>query len=181
MWISQEPGYEGFELDELFWVIKQKSDTETRENPYIMTMVSRIPRQLVGFAVDDAKLQTTLQQIVDSVAPAKLYCTDGYYGYSDIVFPGRHHQNIYNKNDTYIVEGSNADLRHYIPGLARRSRCFYRTLETVRAVLSIFVDAYNKFGEYKLKNRKPVLHKSKNPPKHLHKFRDLPLSFLDFL
>jgi len=51
------------------------------------------------------------------------------------------------------VESINADLRHYIPGLRRRSRIFYRTLETFQAVLSVFVDAYNKFGDYKL-NRK---------------------------
>ena len=32
--------------------------------------------------------------------------------------------NIHNKKDTFTVEDVNADLRHYIPTLARRSRCF---------------------------------------------------------
>lgn len=50
------------------------------------------------------------------------------------------------KNDTFTVEGVNADLRHYIPTLARRSRCFPRKLENLRAVLAVFVQAYNRFG-----------------------------------
>lgn len=166
MWISDKTEYSAFELDEIFWFIKEKAQTETRENTYIMTMISRIPRQIVGFAVDNKKLQSTLQGIVDSVPPAQRYFTDGYYGYAEVIFPGRLYQNIYNKNDTYLVEGTNADLRHYIPGLRRRSRCFYRTLETFHTVLSVFIDAYNKFGEAKLK---------------YHKKRELPFSVLDFI
>lgn len=69
----------------------------------------------------------------------------------------------------------------YIPGLARRSCCFYRSLETFQAVLEVFEHAYNKFGEVKFKHRVPVLHKSPDPQKHLHKFRDPPGCFLDFL
>jgi IS1 family transposase len=170
VWISPKTDFGTFELDEIFWFIKQKADTETHENTYIMTMISRVPRQIVGFAVDNTKAQSILQGIVDSVPAAERYCTDGYYGYADVVFPGKHIQNKLNKNDTYIVEGTNADLRHYIPGLARRNRCFYRTLETFIAVLSIFIDAYNKFGEAKL-----IYHQKY--PRH----RDLPFSFLDFL
>ncbi len=47
------------------------------------------------------------------------------------------------------------------------------------AVLSVFIDAYNKFGEWKMKNRKPVSHKSTS--KHLHKWRYPGVSVLDFL
>ncbi|MCI8527369.1 MAG: IS1 family transposase [Oscillospiraceae bacterium] len=55
--------------------------------------------------------------------------------------------NIHNKNDTFTVEGVNADLRHYIPALARRSRCFPRKLENLQAVLAVFAHAYNRFGQ----------------------------------
>jgi len=77
------------------------------------------------------------------------------------------------------VEGINADLRHYLPVLARRVRCFCRQLETLIAVVSVFVDAYNKFGDYKAKHRIPVIHRSSS--KRLHKFRDCPLGLVDFL
>ena len=46
-------------------------------------------------------------------------------------------------------EGVNADLRHYIPTLARRSRCFPRKLENLQSILTVFVRAYNRFGAQK--------------------------------
>lgn len=91
--------------------------------------------------------------MVDSAPQAKKYCTDGYFGYLDVIFPGKHIFNIHNKNDTFTVEGVNADLRHYIPTLARRSRCFPRKLENLQAVLNVFVWAYNRFGAQKARFR----------------------------
>ena len=70
-----------------------------------------------------------------------------------MIYPGVHVRNVKNKSDTYTVEGINADLRHYIPVLARRSRCFARSLETLYAVVEVFVDAYNRFGKAKYKYR----------------------------
>ena len=115
--------YEYFELDELYWFIEKKLCTETRENVYIMTMVSREPRQIVGFDVSFDKLPKRIQNIITQM---------------DIM-------------DTFTVEGVNTDLRHYIPVLARRSRCFSRSLETLKAVVAVFVDAYNQFGLAKFK------------------------------
>ncbi|MCL2413542.1 MAG: IS1 family transposase [Bacteroidales bacterium] len=168
-------------MDEIYWFINKKERSKTRENTYIMTMISREPRQIVGFDVQFDKGVFRLQGIVDNAPEAENYSTDGNPSYCDVIFPGKHNRNIRDKRDTHTIESINADLRHYISGLARRSRCFYRSIETLQAVLEIFVDAYNKFGEYKLKYRVPVIHKNPNNAKHLHKYRDLPLSILDFL
>jgi len=66
-----------------------------------------------------------------------------------------------------------ADLRHYIPVLRRRSRCFCRSLETLEAVIAVFIDAYNKFGEAKRRYRqRRGLDK---------KSRELPFGVVDFL
>ena len=92
-----------FELDELYWFIGKKSHTETRENTYIFTMVSRKPRQLVGFNVSMEKSAKYIQGIVDNATYAKLYCTEGYVGYLDVVYPGVHIRNIYNKSDTFYI------------------------------------------------------------------------------
>ena len=165
----------------MYWYVGRKADSETRENTYVMTMVSRKPRQIVGFDVAADKSPERRQTIVDSAPESRYYCTDGCLGYIDIIYPGRHIRNVSNKNDTFTVEGINTDIRHYIPVFSRRVRCFCRTLETLEAVLSVFVNAYNKFGEAKLKYRVPVIHKSPNPNKRLHKYRDLPFSLLDFL
>jgi len=165
----------------LYWFINQKAKTETRENIYVMTMISREPRQIVSFDVQFDKSSFRLQSLVDNAPDAKNYFTDGYVGYLDVVFPGKHVRNVRDKRDTHTVESINADLRHYIPGLARRNRCFYRKLETLQAVLEVFVNAYNKYGDAKQKYRKPTVHKSAIPAKHLHQFRDFPSCILDFL
>lgn len=158
-----------YELDELYWFIGQKAKTETRENVYIITMVSRQPRQIAVFDVAFDKSPDRIQAIVDSAPEAEKYCTDGYFGYIDVVYPGEHVRNIRDKKDTFTVEGVNADLRHYIPILARRSRCFARKLETLRAVMEVFVDAYNQFGRAKYKFRQS------------RKTGELPFSVLDYL
>ena len=163
--------YTVLELDEMYWFVGEKPRTETRENTYIMTMVSRLPRQIVGFDVAFDKSPERIQAIVDSAPEAKNYCTDGWSGYVDVVYPGRHIRNVHNKNDTFTVEGVNADLRHYIPLLARRSRCFPRKLETLHAVIEVFAEAYNKFGIAKMKFRQ-----NRDP-----NARELPFSVLDYI
>ena len=112
-----------------------------------------------------------IQALVDNSPPANNYCTDGYTGYIDVVYPGKHIRNIHNKKDTCGVESVNADLRHYIPILRRRSRCFPRSIETLKVVLEFFADAYNAFGIAKMKYRQ---NSSSNS-------RELPFSVLDFL
>ena len=130
VWISQGTEYNVFELDEVYWYIKKKARSETRANTYIMTMISRKPRQIVAFAVDNGVKAGRIQKMADSVGYAKEYCTDGCSVYRDVIFGGKHKQNTENKSDTHNIESSNADLRHYIAGLRRRSRCFFRSKET---------------------------------------------------
>jgi len=137
-------------------------------------MISRVPRQIVGFAVDHTKAQSLIQGIVDSVPTADNYHTDGYWGYGNIVFGGNHNQNCHNKNDTHNVESVNADIRHYLACLKRKSKCFFRSLDTFKAVMAIFVNAYNKFGHAKLK----FINKYK--PNKIKRI-EWKFSFLDFL
>ena len=106
---------------------------------------------------------------MDSAPPAEKYCTDGYLGYVDVAYYGEHIRNICDKSNTFTVEGVNADLRHYIPTLARRSRCFARSLESMEAVLDVFVDAYNEFGVAKQRFRERYGNK------------ELPFGIVDYL
>lgn len=160
---------EHLELDEMYWFIGRKGTAKTRENVYLITMVSRNPRIIVGFDVAFDKSPERIQKIVDSSPEADFYYTDGYWGYIDVVYPGEHIRNVHDKKDTHNVESINADLRHYIPVLARRSRCFARSPETLKAVVAVFVDAYNQFGLAKFKYRQ----KRKNG--------ELPFSVIDFI
>ena len=157
------------ELDELYWFVGKKGTCETRENVYLITMISRNPRLIVGFDVASDKSSERIQNIVDNSPEADFYYTDGYLGYIDVVYPGKHIRNVRDKKDTHNVESINADLRHYIPVLARRSRCFARKIETLYAVVAVFIDAFNRFGlaKYKYRQRK--------------KNGELPFSLVDFL
>jgi IS1 family transposase len=181
VWISQNTDTHTFEFDELFWFIKQRGGYEHGINTYLITMISRFPRQILAYDVGGTKTAAQMQRLAGSAPRAENYATDGNLTYLDVDFQGKHIRNTHSKSDTHNVESINADLRHYIRGLSRKSRCFFRTYETMRAVLSVFVDAYNKFGEAKLKYRKPVKHRSATPAKHLHKWRYPSFSLLDFL
>lgn len=75
--------------------------------------------------------------MADAVLMAKQYCTDGNYGYLDVIFPGKHIFHVHNKKDAFTLKGGNADLRHYIPTPARRSRWFPRKPEN-QFLLSLF-------------------------------------------
>jgi len=161
--------YDILELDELYWSVLHRPRTKTQENIYLITMVSRNPRQIVGFDVAYDKAFERIQDIVDSSPTTSEYHTDGYWGYVDTLFPGKHIRNIHDKSNTFTAESINADLRHYIHVLARKSRCFARKLETLKAVVTVFADAYNQFGLAKQKFRQ---HRKKG---------ELPFSVVDFL
>jgi len=179
MWISENTDLESFELDEVYWYVSRKERSENKSNIYIMTMLSRKPHQIVGYRVDTSVNSKSIQEIVDSAPTAKNYYSDGCLTYLNVIFGGEYHRNEHNKKDTHNIESSNADLRHYIAGLARRSRTFFRSIETLDAVLWLFIQAYNKYGEAKERCKRPSKHTSQG--NHLHKYRDLPFSIIDFL
>ena len=60
------------------------------------------------------------------------------------------------KEQTYTVEGTNADLRCYVPPLDRRGRCFPRHIEKLRSIVRLFITCYNHCCLFRLKypNRK---------------------------
>jgi hypothetical protein len=117
-----------------------------------------------------------------SAPDAKTYCTDGYNGYLDVVYSGKHVRNIRDKSDTHNVESINADIRDCLAGLHRRSRCFFRSIETFEAAFDLFAEVYNAFGAYKLKYRQPTVHrKPDGAAAHLHHFKDLPWHIADFV
>jgi hypothetical protein len=98
-----------------------------------------------------------------------------------VIFGGEHKRNIRDKSDTHDVESINSDLRTYIAGLRRRSRCFFRSLEALNAELALFVNAYNKFGENKERRRIPTIHKKPLENQRLHKFREVPFGSMNFV
>ena len=80
---------------------------------------------------------------------ANFYFSDAFPVYSQICYEGVYRA-LNNKSQTFTVESVNADLRHYISALRRKSRCFFRSFDTIFSVFSIFISAFNKFSLAKL-------------------------------
>ena len=62
-------------------------------------MVGRNPRQIIGFDVAADKSPERIQSIVDNSPDAECYCSDGWRGYVDVVYPGKHIRNVRDKSN----------------------------------------------------------------------------------
>ena len=97
-----------------------------------MTLVDRRTSCIVGWTVASERNETALQQVVDSAPQAAFYFSDLYAPYRTLVYTPGIHTPMPDKSETYRVEGVNAELRHYLARLARKSRCFSRCIEALR-------------------------------------------------
>lgn len=77
------------------------------------------------------------------------YYSDDYEAYKTVLYWPAIHYPMKDKSQTYSVEGSNADLRHYLARLRRRSRCFSRCEKALLNAVKLFVFAYNHRQLYK--------------------------------
>ncbi|MCC8111316.1 MAG: hypothetical protein LIO74_06830 [Ruminococcus sp.] len=87
----------------MYWFAGQKPKTETRENTYIITMVSRLQRQIMDFDVAFDKSPMRIQKIVDNAPWADIYCSDGWNGYMDVIYPGTYIRNVHDKSNTFFA------------------------------------------------------------------------------
>lgn len=109
-----------------------------------MTWVERESRCIVAHCVVMHRSEENLRQMVWQIMPsARQYFNDAFSLYGTIGYPGEHHS-LPNKQETYSVEADNAELRHYLARLARRSRCFSRRLEALERAVDLFVMAWNR-------------------------------------
>lgn len=105
--------------------------------------MDRTTHCFVGWAVVEAPTATALQAVVDQAPQAQAYYSDGCSTYAELAYGPAHYQALPDKSQTYSVEGGNADLRHYLARLARKSRCFSRCIKALRRAVKLFVWAYN--------------------------------------
>jgi len=94
--------------------------------------------------VVEERRQEVIQQMVDDAPKAEWYFSEGFEAYSRLWYHFGRYEVSEGKNDTYSVEGDNAELRHYLARLARKSRCFSRCLEALQAALKLFVFSFNR-------------------------------------
>lgn len=129
-------------MDELY------TFSERKNKIYVITFVSMDKRQIVGYDIAFDKSRERIQRLVDSSPKAEHYYSDAYSAYNEVSYYGIH-TSLKNKSQTFTVEGVSSDLQHYIPPLRRRSKCFFRSIHTAKAVFKIFVHAFNNFALHK--------------------------------
>jgi insertion element IS1 protein InsB len=103
-----------------------------------------------------------VQGALDHVPPARWYYSDAAPVYDGLLYYPGIHQSMRDKSQTYSVEADNAELRHYLARLGRKSRCFSRSIEALMDAIRLFVYCWNRRQLYKL--RFP------NYPAHLFEF-----------
>lgn len=114
-----------------------------------MTLVDRHSSCILAWCVAFERTETALQALVDEAPQASFYYSDLFASYRQLVYaPGRHTP-MADKRETYRVEGDNAELRHYLARLARRSRCFSRCVEALRRAVKLFVHLWNRRQLYR--------------------------------
>jgi len=92
-----------------------------------------------------------MQSVVDSAPPAARYFSDAFNTYRELCWWGEH-TSRYDKSETYSVEGDNAELRHYLARLTRKSRCFSKCINALRRAVELFVWCWNKRQSHKLQH-----------------------------
>ncbi len=107
--------------------------------------VARHSRLIVGAAVMLERSWERMQSFADGLPVASWYCSDEWNMYQSLLWPDHsEHVISHRKEETYTIEGINADLRTYLGRLKRESRCFSRSLEALTQAVRMFVWYYNR-------------------------------------
>jgi IS1 family transposase len=81
--------------------------------------------------------------MVDEAPTAKWYYSDGFDAYARLSDHFGRYEVSEGKSETYSVEADDAELRHYLARLARKSRCFSRCPYALECALRLFSFACN--------------------------------------
>ena len=91
-------------------------------------------------------------------SPANQYYSDHFQMYFNLHYGASHYLAMWDKSETYSVEAGNAELRHYLARLARKSRCFSRSIDALRRHVKLFIYAW----------KQRQLHNKHYPAHHAH-------------
>ena len=110
-----------------------------------MAAVARESGLIVGAQVLEELSWEDVQAFVDALPPAHSYCTDQSSIYPDLLWPeGSSHLISQAKELTHTIESLNANLRHYLKRLCRRTRAFSKCIQALRRAVRLFVWYYKR-------------------------------------
>ena len=93
----------------------------------------KLEKFYVGYDIARDRSLQRIQNLIDNAPKAEFYFADAFPVCSQICYKGVYRA-LNNKSQTFTVESVNSDLRHYIPPLHRKSRCLFRSFDTIFAV-----------------------------------------------
>jgi IS1 family transposase len=96
----------------------------------------------MNWTVTFERSDEVFQDLLDDLPPARWFYSDANSVYQDLSYSGTNFL-MPDKSQTYSVEGVNAELRHYLARLVRRSRCFSRSAHALRWAIRLFVYCHN--------------------------------------
>ena len=99
---------------------------------------------IVGWQVVVERDEVTLQALLDDSPQAIWYYSDLFVTYNALLYTPGKHTPMPDKSQTYRVEGVNAELRHYLARLRRKTRCFSKCVKALIRTLKLFVFAWNR-------------------------------------
>ena len=104
--------------------------------------MDRATHCVLSWDVVPERTSKALQACLERAPQAKQYYSDAFPVY-DTLYYGAPYELRTDKLETYAVEAVNADLRHYLKRLARKSRCFSRCMLSLVENIRLFVYYYN--------------------------------------
>ena len=108
-----------------------------------MTIVDRATHCFLSRrVVADRSAEITQEMVYE--APAARYYSDRFQMYFNLHYGISHYLAMWNKSETYSVEAGNAELRHYLTRLARKSRCFSRCIYALWRQVKASIHAWNR-------------------------------------
>ena len=105
--------------------------------------MDRETRCILSWDIVGKRTQENMQACLDQALGAKRYYSDAFPIYGKLYY-GAPFELLKNKSETYSVEAVNADMRHYMKRLARKSRCFSRQVQALKKNMQLFVHCYNR-------------------------------------
>ena len=109
-----------------------------------MTFVERKTSCIVGWRIVLERDEATLQGLLNDTPQAVWYYSDLFATYQALLYTPGTHTPMPDKSETYRVEGVNAELRHYLARLRRKTRCFSKCLKALIRSVKLFVIAWNR-------------------------------------
>lgn len=123
-----------------------------------MTIVERCSSRVVAWRLVRERSPEVVQTLIDQAPQARFYYSDLFAVYRSAIYTPGLYTPMPDKSETYRVEGVNAEFRHYLACMARRTRCFPRSLKRLALVLRLFIFAWNRRQAYRLRFPKYPAH-----------------------